>query len=68
MARTPRLAVLPHAPRPLRCSDTLALADTRFAVSVKEIEPQCSITGAELDAIERLLGEALTELLGQQPN
>lgn len=46
----------------------MALADTRFAISVKEIEPQCSITGAELDAIERLLDEALTELLGQQPN
>ena len=46
----------------------LALADTGFAVSVEEIEPQCTITGAELDAIERLLGEALAELLGQQPN
>lgn len=68
MARTSRLAALSHAPRPLRGSNTLALADTGFAVSVEEIEPQCTITGAELDAIERLLGEALAELLGQQPN
>lgn len=32
------------------------------------IGPDLPVCNAELDAIERLLGEALAELLGQEPN
>jgi len=40
----------------------------RETVVYDGIGPDLPVCSIELDAIERLLGEALAELLGQEPN
>jgi hypothetical protein len=50
----------------VRGSKTWPPVDPQITVNIEDIKPQHPITSAELDAIERLLGEALAELVGQK--